>query len=209
MPTPPRPITSTVAPSSTLAVLSTAPTPVCTAQPITAAMSSGMSSSILTAPILAGHDDTRRTRRRRGRGRRRCRRATRRVVPSGNVPAKSRSSPPRRGWPRRARTSSSGRTVPAAPRAPCRRAPADDHQRRPLRPRRPPRGRGPPGSWSTDAVHQREVAVAQAAVGHPYLDFLAPALPRRCPRRRAAADRSLPTVRLASGPPPIQIRGTS
>ena len=48
MPMPPAPSTSTVAPSSTLAVLSTAPTPVCTAQPITHAISSGTSGSTLT-----------------------------------------------------------------------------------------------------------------------------------------------------------------
>ena len=50
-PMPPRPSTSTVAPGSTLAVLSTAPTPVCTAQPITHAVSSGVSSGTFTAPV--------------------------------------------------------------------------------------------------------------------------------------------------------------
>ena len=51
MPMPPAPTTSTVAPSgSTFAVFSTAPTPVCTAQPITHAISSGVSSATLTAP---------------------------------------------------------------------------------------------------------------------------------------------------------------
>ena len=50
MPTPPAPMTSTVAPGSTRAVLSTAPTPVCTAQPITHAISSGVSSATFTAP---------------------------------------------------------------------------------------------------------------------------------------------------------------
>ena len=50
MPTPPRPVTTTVEPRSTLAVLSTAPTPVCTAQPIRQATSRGMSSSRRTAP---------------------------------------------------------------------------------------------------------------------------------------------------------------
>ena len=50
---PPRPITSTVAPSSTRAVFSTAPTPVCTAQPITHATSSGTSSGTFTAPLAA------------------------------------------------------------------------------------------------------------------------------------------------------------
>ena len=49
-PMPPSPMTSTVAPGSTRAVLNTAPTPVCTAQPITHATSSGTSLSILTAP---------------------------------------------------------------------------------------------------------------------------------------------------------------
>ena len=48
---PPRPSTSTVAPGSTLAVLSTAPTPVCTAHPITQADSSGVSSGTFTAPV--------------------------------------------------------------------------------------------------------------------------------------------------------------
>ena len=41
--------TSTVAPSSTSAVFNTAPTPVCTAQPMTHAMSRGMSFGILIA----------------------------------------------------------------------------------------------------------------------------------------------------------------
>ena len=50
-PMPPRPSTSTVAPGSTLAVLSTAPTPVCTAHPITHAVSSGVSSGTFTAPV--------------------------------------------------------------------------------------------------------------------------------------------------------------
>ena len=50
MPIPPPPATSTVAPSGTFAVFSTAPTPVCTAQPITHAISSGVSSGTLTAP---------------------------------------------------------------------------------------------------------------------------------------------------------------
>ncbi len=48
---PPAPRTSTVAPSSTRAVLSTAPTPVCTAQPITHAISVGTSRGIGTAPV--------------------------------------------------------------------------------------------------------------------------------------------------------------
>ena len=47
MPMPPAPTTSTVAPSGTFAVLSTAPTPVCTAQPITHTISSGVSSGDL------------------------------------------------------------------------------------------------------------------------------------------------------------------
>ena len=55
MPMPPAPITSTVAPSGTCAVLSTAPTPVCTAQPITHTISSGVSSGTLIAP-LTGRD---------------------------------------------------------------------------------------------------------------------------------------------------------
>ncbi len=50
MPMPPPPATSTVAPSGTLVVFSTAPTPVCTAQPITHAISSGVSSGTFTAP---------------------------------------------------------------------------------------------------------------------------------------------------------------
>ena len=49
-PTPPQPITATVAPSGTAAVLSTEPTPVATAQPTMATRSSGASSRILTAP---------------------------------------------------------------------------------------------------------------------------------------------------------------
>ena len=47
-PTPPRPTTATDWPGSTLAVLTTAPTPVSTAQPNSAASSSGRSGSILT-----------------------------------------------------------------------------------------------------------------------------------------------------------------
>ena len=47
-PTPPQPITATVSPGSTLAVWNTAPTPVITPQPISAARSSGMSSRIFT-----------------------------------------------------------------------------------------------------------------------------------------------------------------
>jgi len=47
-PTPPQPITATVAPGSTLAALNTAPTPVITPQPTSAARSSGISSSIFT-----------------------------------------------------------------------------------------------------------------------------------------------------------------
>ncbi len=52
---PPSPSTSTVAPGSTLAVLSTAPTPVCTAHPITHAVSSGVSSGTFTAPVSLAH----------------------------------------------------------------------------------------------------------------------------------------------------------
>ena len=48
---PPSPSTSTVAPGSTRAVLSTAPTPVCTAHPMTHAVSSGVSSGTFTAPV--------------------------------------------------------------------------------------------------------------------------------------------------------------
>src|SRR5262245_12981875 len=47
-PTPPRPMTATLAPAGTFAVLTTAPTPVSTAQPNSAAWSSGSSGSILT-----------------------------------------------------------------------------------------------------------------------------------------------------------------
>src|SRR5207237_1307181 len=47
-PTPPQPITATVEPGSTLAALNTAPTPVTTPQPTSAARSSGISGSILT-----------------------------------------------------------------------------------------------------------------------------------------------------------------
>ena len=48
-PTPPQPITATVEPGSTLAVLNTAPTPVVTPQPISAARSRGMSLRIFTS----------------------------------------------------------------------------------------------------------------------------------------------------------------
>src|SRR5262249_14210647 len=47
-PTPPQPMMATVAPGSTLAALNTAPTPVITPQPTSAARSSGMSGSIFT-----------------------------------------------------------------------------------------------------------------------------------------------------------------
>ena len=50
-PIPPSPSTRTVAPASTRAVLSTAPTPVCTAQPITHRTSSGASAATFTAPV--------------------------------------------------------------------------------------------------------------------------------------------------------------
>ena len=49
-PTPPSPITNTVAPL-TRAVCSTAPTPVCTAQPTTHATSSGTDAGTFTAPL--------------------------------------------------------------------------------------------------------------------------------------------------------------
>ena len=48
-PMPPPPITATVEPGSTLAVLNTAPSPVVTPQPMSAARSSGMSLSIFTS----------------------------------------------------------------------------------------------------------------------------------------------------------------
>ena len=47
-PTPPAPITSTLEPGSTLAVLNTAPTPVITPQLISAACASGMPGAIFT-----------------------------------------------------------------------------------------------------------------------------------------------------------------
>ena len=47
-PTPPQPNTATEAPGFTLAVLNTAPTPVVTAQPTSAARSSGTAGSIFT-----------------------------------------------------------------------------------------------------------------------------------------------------------------
>ena len=47
-PTPPQPITATVVPGSTLAALNTAPTPVITPHPTSAARSIGISSSIFT-----------------------------------------------------------------------------------------------------------------------------------------------------------------
>ena len=47
-PTPPQPMTATVEPGSTSAVLSAAPTPVVTPQPISASCSSGTSVSTLT-----------------------------------------------------------------------------------------------------------------------------------------------------------------
>ncbi|HEX9557642.1 MAG TPA: hypothetical protein VF991_14195 [Reyranella sp.] len=60
---PPRPITATVEPGSTLAVRNTAPTLVVTAQPIRAARSSGMSSRIFTtacscASMWSAKDDS-------------------------------------------------------------------------------------------------------------------------------------------------------
>ena len=51
-PTPPQPKTATVEPGSMRAVFSTAPTPVVTPQPMSAARSSGMSSRIFTSALL-------------------------------------------------------------------------------------------------------------------------------------------------------------
>ena len=48
-PTPPQPITATVLPTSIFAVLMTAPKPVVTPQPMSAARSNGMSSRIFTS----------------------------------------------------------------------------------------------------------------------------------------------------------------
>ncbi len=48
-PTPPQPITATVEPGSTCAVLSAAPTPVVTPQPMSASTSSGRSVSTFTS----------------------------------------------------------------------------------------------------------------------------------------------------------------
>jgi hypothetical protein len=48
-PTPPQPNTASDSPASTRAVLSTAPTPVITEQPISAALSSGIASGMGTA----------------------------------------------------------------------------------------------------------------------------------------------------------------
>ena len=48
-PMPPQPTTATVEPNSTLAPRTTEPTPVVTAQPISAARSSGMSRRIFTS----------------------------------------------------------------------------------------------------------------------------------------------------------------
>ena len=48
-PMPPQPITATVSPGRTCAVLITAPTPVVTPQPMSAALSSGMSGRIFTS----------------------------------------------------------------------------------------------------------------------------------------------------------------
>ncbi len=55
IPIPPRPITSTVEPGSTLAVFSTAPTPVWTAQPMTLASSRGMSGSTPNHGVVGRH----------------------------------------------------------------------------------------------------------------------------------------------------------
>ena len=54
MPTPPQPNTTTDEPGVTLAVLMAAPTPVVTPQPMSEAISKGMSSSILIA-ASCGH----------------------------------------------------------------------------------------------------------------------------------------------------------
>ena len=82
-PTPPRPMTATVDPAGTSAVLSTAPTPVETPQPISAATSGGTPSGIGTT-ALAGHDlvpcSSSRSRDRRGPAIRPA--GMRRVVPS-------------------------------------------------------------------------------------------------------------------------------
>jgi hypothetical protein len=62
-PTPPQPITATVAPSGTCAVFCTEPTPVATAHPTTATTSSGASSRMRIAPergttTRSANDDT-------------------------------------------------------------------------------------------------------------------------------------------------------
>ena len=62
MPTPPQPMTATVSPGATLAVLTTAPKPVMTPQPISAARSSGISLWIFTiafscTSICSANDD--------------------------------------------------------------------------------------------------------------------------------------------------------
>ena len=61
-PTPPQPMTATVLPTSTFAVLMTAPTPVVTPQPMSAARSSGISGRIFTSAcswisICSANDD--------------------------------------------------------------------------------------------------------------------------------------------------------
>src|SRR2546421_10110773 len=86
-PTPPVAKTATVEPGSTLAVLRTAPTPVMTAQPISAAPSIGISGVILTAADwwtteYSANDDMPRPKQLISRSPLRWRR-----VPSGNVPA--------------------------------------------------------------------------------------------------------------------------
>ena len=65
-PTPPQPMTATVLPGVTLAVLKTAPRPVVTAHPISAARSSGISSRIFTrvfswTSIISAKAERRRT----------------------------------------------------------------------------------------------------------------------------------------------------
>ena len=52
-PTPPAPMTTTLSPGSTRAVLSTAPMPVVTAQPMSAAISGGVDGSIGMAASCA------------------------------------------------------------------------------------------------------------------------------------------------------------
>ncbi len=143
-PTAPSPLTTTEAPAGTFAVLSTAPMPVCTAQPTIAAMSVGRSSGMRTAAV-GGYDGAL--------GERRQHQAATHGL---SLPRQPRRAVGVRAADQAGVRLAQGPLVAHAPVAAAarrrhgehhrvaRRQPSRDRdaRRRPPRPRRPPRGRG-------------------------------------------------------------------